>query len=64
MAAYRRVCDSHHLQTDCQEPGSAPNPAAIEYGIPLLFYCSRNDEDLLLSTYRRDVVRRSEKVTP
>jgi len=26
MAAYRRVCDSRHLQADCQEPGSAPNP--------------------------------------
>jgi len=26
MAAYRRVCDSHHLQADCQEPGSAPEP--------------------------------------
>ena len=24
MAAYRRVYDSHHLQADCQEPGSAP----------------------------------------
>jgi len=24
MAAYRRVYDSRHLQTDCQEPGSAP----------------------------------------
>ena len=23
MAAYRWVCDSRHLQTDCQEPGSA-----------------------------------------
>jgi len=27
MAAYRPVYDSHHLQADCQEPGSAPNPA-------------------------------------
>ena len=26
MAAYRRVYDSHHLQDDCQEPGSARNP--------------------------------------
>jgi len=26
MAAYRRVYDSHHLQADCQEPGSAPEP--------------------------------------
>ena len=28
MAAYRRVYDSHHLQGDCQEPGSAPEPYA------------------------------------
>ena len=37
MAAYRRVYDSRHLQADCQEPGSAPEPYArvIEYGLPL-----------------------------
>jgi len=28
MAAYRRVYDSHHLQADCQEPGSSPEPYA------------------------------------
>ena len=28
MAAYRRVYDSPHLQADCQEPGSAPEPYA------------------------------------
>jgi len=26
MATYRRVYDSRHLQADCQEPGSAPEP--------------------------------------
>ena len=26
MAAHRRVYDSRHLQADCQEPGSAPEP--------------------------------------
>ena len=26
MAAYRWVYDSRHLQADCQEPGSAPDP--------------------------------------
>ena len=31
MAAYRRVYDSRHLQVDCQEPGSAPEPYAF-YG--------------------------------
>ena len=37
MAAYRRVYDSRHLQADCQEPGSAPEPYArvIEYGLAL-----------------------------
>ena len=25
---YRRVYDSSHLQADCQEPGSAPEPYA------------------------------------
>ena len=44
MAAYRRVYDSRHLQADCQEPGSAPEPHArqsIEYGLPrpLRFTC-------------------------
>ena len=29
MAAYRRVYDSRHLQADCQEPGSAPEPYAL-----------------------------------
>ena len=28
MAANRRVYDSRHLQADCQEPGSAPEPYA------------------------------------
>jgi len=28
MAAYRRVYDSRHLQANCQEPGSAPEPYA------------------------------------
>ena len=26
MAAYRLVYDSRHLQADCREPGSAPEP--------------------------------------
>ena len=24
--SYRQVYDSHHLQADCQEPGSSPEP--------------------------------------
>jgi len=43
MEAYRRVYDSRHLQTDCQEPGSAPKPirSVIEYWLPLPFYLYR-----------------------
>jgi len=28
LATYRRVYDSRHLQADCQEPGSVPEPYA------------------------------------
>ena len=40
MAAYRRVYDSRHLQADCQEPGSAPEPYARQssMGYIYLFY--------------------------
>ena len=37
MAAYRRVYESRHLQADCQELGSAPEPyAALAVMSPLL----------------------------
>jgi len=29
MGAYRQVYHSHHLQADCQEPGSAPEPYCL-----------------------------------
>ena len=29
MTAQRRVYDSRHLQADCQEPGSAPEPCSV-----------------------------------
>ena len=37
MTACRRVYDSRHLQADCQELGSAPEPlrSVIEYGLSL-----------------------------
>ena len=40
MAVYRRVYDSRHLQADCQEPGSAPEPYArhSSMGSFYLFY--------------------------
>ena len=37
MAAYRRVSDSHHLQADCQEPGSAPEPHARQSSTGFLY---------------------------
>jgi len=40
MAAYHRVYDSRHLQADCQEPGSAPEPydrpSSMGNGLPFL----------------------------
>ena len=41
MAAYRRVYDSHHLQADCQEPGSAPEPYARQSSMGYLFSVRR-----------------------
>ena len=37
MAAYHRVHDSRHLQADCQEPGSAPEPYARSSSMGYLF---------------------------
>jgi len=39
MAAYRRVYDSRHLQADCQEPGSAPEPYARQSSTGYLYLC-------------------------
>ena len=40
MAAYRRVYDSRHLQADCQEPGSAPEPYARQSSMGYLYLFS------------------------
>jgi len=37
MAAYRRVYDSRHLQADCREPGSAPEPYARQSSMSYLY---------------------------
>jgi len=37
MAAYRRTYDSRHLQADCQEPGSAPEPYARQSSMGYLY---------------------------
>ena len=39
MAAYRRVYDSRHLQADCQEPGSAPEPYARQSSMGCRYLC-------------------------
>jgi len=38
MAAYRRVYDSRHLQADCEEPGSAPDPYAGQSSMGYLYF--------------------------
>ena len=38
MAAYRRVYDLRHLQADCQEPLSAPEPYTQQSSIGYLVY--------------------------
>jgi len=35
--SYRRVYDSPHLQADCQEPGSAPEPCARQSSMGYLY---------------------------
>jgi len=37
MSAYRRLYDSRHLQADCQEPGSAPEPYGRQPSMGYLF---------------------------
>jgi len=53
MEAYRRVYDSRHLQADCQEPGSAPEPYARQTSMGYLY----------LFTDRR-VIHRPKATTP
>ena len=60
MAAYRRVYDSHHLQADCQKPGSAPEPYAMSSSMGYLFLFAVNKplgrddgERIILSRCRR-----------
>ena len=55
MAAYRRVYDSRHLQADCREPGSAPEPYARQssMGYLYLFTVTVLTDDLLLVCRRQ-----------
>ena len=67
MAAYRRVYESHHLQADCQEPGSAPEPYARQSSkltsgnsLSLYFFMTRRGSRILQGR----VSSPSEKGTP
>jgi len=42
MAAYRWIYDSRHLQADCQEPGSAPEPFARQSSMGYLYFFVAN----------------------
>ena len=46
MAAYRRVYDSCHLQADCQEPGSAPEPYAWQSSMGYLYLFTTPDNNI------------------
>jgi len=37
MADYHRIYDSRHLQADCHEPGSAPEPYARQENMGYLY---------------------------
>jgi len=55
MAAYRRVYDSRHLQSDCKEPGSAPEPYARSSGVGYLYL-------LPVTSKEREVLREGRKM--
>jgi len=62
MAAYRLVYDSRHLQADCQEPGSAPEPYVRQSSMGYLYlylYLGRS----LLSTIALLFVVQSTRVS-
>jgi len=47
MAAYRRVYDFRHLQADCQEPGSAPEPYGGQSSMGYLSFSSSSSSSIL-----------------
>jgi len=61
MAPYRRVYDSRHLQADCQEPGSAPEPYAWQSSMGYLYflYCWSVYLRAATSTWCAPVTRRA-----
>ena len=61
MAAYRRIYDSRHLQADCQEPGSAPEPCARQSTIGYLYLFTSVTRRIKHSSRRPKVGRRVDK---
>jgi len=51
MAAYRRVYDSRHLQADCQEPGSAPEPYGRHSSMGYLYLFTWSHSEYLFKYY-------------
>ena len=63
MAAYRRVYDSRHLQADCKEPGSAPEPYTlirVWATLPLLPNESLLSCLFLAIVWKHDVIHKTE----
>ena len=56
MAAYRRVYDSRHVQADCQEPGSAPEPYARQSSMGYLYLYLYRYTAFSLLIFMSDVV--------
>ena len=58
MAAYRRVYDSRHLEADCQEPGSAPEPYARQSSMGYLYLCYLRTDRWKTPKHKAATVRR------
>jgi len=54
MAAYRRVYDSRHLQADCQEAGSSPEPYAGQSSMGCLYLFTSDFVDDVMVTHNGD----------
>ena len=67
MAAYRQVYDSHHLQADCQEPGSSPEPYARQSSMATFTFvmvgCSAAGAGSRLAVVPRPQGRRHRRAT-
>ena len=50
MAAYRWVYDSHHLQADYQEPGSALEPYARQSSMGYLYLFTSSTSEIINTT--------------